>query len=172
VVPVTELAGREKLCETRFPGELERKLVKGAGVIAIAGSVRGILDLTCAWALFKSKGGSLEKLLQFVASGAHGDLAFKSGRKGAAAGLLFHFSIAFAATTVYYVSSRSLPFLVSHAFASGIFYGALIHFFMSFVVLPLSRVKRKFSASGFFAQLAVHMFVVGLSISLIVSHFS
>ncbi len=144
----------------------------GVGVIAFAGSVCGVLDLASAWALFKLKGGSLEKLLRFVASGALGDLAFKSGKKGAAAGVLFHFSIAFAATTVYCISSRSLPFLISHAFVSGILYGALIHLFMSFVVLPLSRVKRKFSASGFLAQLAVHMFVVGLSISLIVSHFS
>jgi hypothetical protein len=41
------------------------------------------------------------------------------------------------------------------------------------VVIPLSRTrKREFSASAFLSQLAVHMFIVGLSISLIVRHFS
>jgi len=72
----------------------------GVGVILLAGSVCGVLDLTSAWALFKLKGGSLEKLLQFVASGALGESAFRSGKRGAAAGVLFHFSIAFTATTV------------------------------------------------------------------------
>jgi hypothetical protein len=66
-----------------------------------------------------------------------------------------------------------MTFLVSHAFACGIVYGVLIHLFMSFIVIPLSRApKRKFSASSFLSQLAVHMFIVGLSISLIVRHFS
>jgi uncharacterized membrane protein YagU involved in acid resistance len=146
-------------------------------VIALAGSVCGVLDLTCATALFASKGGTFERLLQFIASGALGDSSFKSGRRSAALGLLFHFAIAFTAATVYYAASRALPILLTHAVVCGILYGALLHLFMTFVVVPLSRTpKRKFSASAFLSQLAVHIFVVGLSISLIISrttsHFS
>ena len=145
----------------------------GLKAVVLAGLVCGVLDLICAAALFRLVGGSFERLLQFIASGAFGESAFKSGKGSAAAGCLLHFSIAFVAAAVYYATSRSLPFLVSHAFACGILYGVIIHLFMSFVVIPLSRTpKRKFSASSFLSQLVVHMFVVGLSISLVVRHFS
>jgi uncharacterized membrane protein YagU involved in acid resistance len=146
--------------------------MKGVDVIVLAGSVCGVLDLMSAAALFKLKGGSLERMLQFIASGALGQSAFQGGKRSAALGLLFHFSIAFTAAAVYYVASRSLSFLVTQAVVCGILYGVLIHLFMSFVVIPLSRTKRKFSASAFLSQLAVHMFIVGLSISLVVRHFS
>lgn len=142
-------------------------------VIALAGSVCSVLDLASAAALFVSKGGTLERLLQFIASGALGDSSFKSGKRSAALGLLFHFAIAFTAATTYYWTGCALPILVSHAVVCGILYGTLIHLFMTFLVIPLSRApKRKFSSSAFLSQLAVHMFVVGLSISLTISHFS
>ncbi len=145
----------------------------GIGVIVLAGSVCGVLDLISASALFRLKGGTFERLLQFIASGAFGESAFKGGKRSAGVGFLFHLFIAFTAAAVYYATSRSMTFLVSHAFACGIVYGVLIHLFMSFIVIPLSRApKRKFSASSFLSQLAVHMFIVGLSISLIVRHFS
>jgi hypothetical protein len=52
-------------------------------------------------------------------------------------------------------------------------YGVAIQLFMSFAVVPFSRIpKRKFSAGAFLGQLAVHMFVVGPSISSVVRHFS
>jgi hypothetical protein len=44
---------------------------------------------------------------------------------------------------------------------------------MTFVTIPLSRApKRKFSTGFFLGQLVIHMFIVGLSISLTISHFS
>jgi hypothetical protein len=148
-------------------------LMTGVEVIGLAGSVCGVLDLISATSLFKLKGGSFERLLQFVASGALGESAFIGGKKSAVAGLLIHFSIAFMAAAVYYVTSRSLTFLPKHALIAGILYGVLIHLFMSFAVIPLSRIpKRKFSAGAFLSQLTVHMFVVGPSISVVVLHFS
>ena len=139
-------------------------------VIAVAGSVCGVLDLACASALFISRGGTFERLLQFIASGAVGEVAFKGGKRTAALGFFFHFLIAFTATIVYYAASRNFPVLVTNPIVCGILYGTLIHLFMTFVTIPLSRApKRKFSAAAFLSQLAVHMFVVGLSISLIVS---
>lgn len=142
-------------------------------VILLAGSVCGVLDLISAATLFKLKGVSFKKMLQFIASGAIGESAFRIGKKSAALGLLFHFSIAFVAAATYYAISLRLAFLVTHALVSGILYGALIHLFMTFIVIPLSRTpKRKFSASAFVHQLLVHMFVVGLSISLVIRHCS
>jgi hypothetical protein len=113
----------------------------GTDVIILAGSVCGVLDLISAAALFRSKGVSFERLLQFIASGALGESAFRNGKKSAVLGLLFHFSI-----------------------------GVIVHLFMTFAVLPLSRtLKRTFSVSAFVHQLLVHMVVVGPSISLVVA---
>jgi uncharacterized membrane protein YagU involved in acid resistance len=142
-------------------------------VIALAGSICGILDLISASLLFLSRGGTFERLLQFIASGALGESSFRGGRKTAALGLLFHFVIAFTAAAVYYAASRSLPLLIAQPVLCGILYGILIHLFMTFVTIPLSRApKRKFSAGFFLSQLAVHMFIVGLSISLTISRLS
>jgi len=143
------------------------------GVIVIAGAVCGALDLISASALFKLRGGSFVRLLQFIGSGVFGESAFKGGKRTATVGFLFRFFIAFTAAGVYYAASRSLTILVSHAFVCGILYSTLIHLSMSIIVIPLSAApKRKFSVSFFLSQLAVHMFVVGLSISLVVRHFS
>jgi uncharacterized membrane protein YagU involved in acid resistance len=147
--------------------------MSAVAVIALAGSICGVFDLACASALFISRGGTFERLLQFIASGAVGEAAFKGGKRTAAFGFAFHFLIALTAAAIYYAASRSFPALVTHAVACGILYGVLIHLFMTFVTIPLSRApKRKFAWSFFLSQLAVHMFVVGLSISLTIRHFS
>jgi uncharacterized membrane protein YagU involved in acid resistance len=138
-------------------------------VIILAGTICGVLDIISATALFLSKGGTFERLLQFIASGALGESSFRGGKKTAVLGLLFHFAIAFTAAAIYYAISRTFPLPV----LCGILYGALIHLFMTFITIPLSRApKRKFSASSFLSQLAVHMFIVGLSISLTIARFS
>jgi uncharacterized membrane protein YagU involved in acid resistance len=142
-------------------------------VIILTGSICGILDLVSASVLFLSRGGTFERLLQFIASGALGESSFRGGKKTAALGLIFHFVIAFTAAAVYYAASRSSPLLIARPILYGILYGVLIHLFMTFVTIPLSRApKRKFSAGFFISQLAIHMFIVGLSISPTISHFS
>ena len=142
-------------------------------IITLAGTICGVLDLISATALFLSRGGTFERLLQFIASGALGESSFRGGKKTAALGFLVHFVIAFTAAAIYYAASRSFPLLIAQPVLCGILYGALIHLFMTFVTIPLSRApKRKFSPSFFLSQLAVHMFIVGLSISLTVARFS
>ncbi len=139
-------------------------------IIILAGTICGVLDLISATALFLLRGGTFERLLQFIASGALGESSFRGGKRTAVLGLLFHFVIAFTAAAIYYTASRSLPFLTARPVLCGILYGALIHLFMTFITIPLSRApKRKFSSSFFLSQLAVHMFIVGLSISLTIS---
>lgn len=58
----------------------------------------------------------------------------------AALGLLFHFTIAFTAATIYYVASRKIRVLVEHAVVCGLLYGEGVFLFMYFAVLPLSAV--------------------------------
>jgi uncharacterized membrane protein YagU involved in acid resistance len=142
-------------------------------IIILAGTICGVLDIISATVLFLSKGGTFGRLLQFIASGALGESSFRGGKRTAALGLLFHFVIALTAAAIYYAASRSFPLLIAQPILCGILYGALIHLFMTFITIPLSRVpKRKFSTGSFLSQLAVHMFIVGLSISLTIARFS
>jgi hypothetical protein len=142
-------------------------------IIALAGLVCGVLDLSVTSTLFKLRGGAYEKLFQFIASGALGPAAFTGGKKTAAAGIVFHFFIAFSVAAIYYAASRWLGFLLVHPFISGILYGAAVHFVMSLIVVPLSAApKRDFSVTAFVMQLFVHMFFVGLPIAYLVLHFS
>jgi tetrahydromethanopterin S-methyltransferase subunit G len=142
-------------------------------VVILAGTICGVLDIISATVLFLSRGGTFERLLQFIASGALGESSFRGGKKTAALGLLFHFVIAFSAAAIYYATSRSFSPLIAQPVLCGILYGTLIHLFMTFITIPLSRApKRKFSASFFFSQLAVHMFIVGLSISTAIARLS
>jgi hypothetical protein len=143
------------------------------GVVASAGLLSGALDISATSLLVRTQGVPLKRLLQGIASGALGASAFKGGKKTAAAGLLFHFVIAFAAATAFYAFSRKLPILLDRPFFSGVFYGIAVHLFMSRIVVPLSTApKREFSAKAFLIQLVIHIFCVGLPISFTVSHFS
>jgi len=111
--------------------------------------------------------------MQGIASGALGPSAFAGGKRNAGIGVLFHFCIAFSAAVAYYAASRNAAFLLSHAVLSGLLYGIAIHLFMTFLVLPQTRLpKRNFSSSGFLIQLLIHMFCVGLPISLVISRCS
>lgn len=145
----------------------------GPETIALAGLVAGTLDITATSTLFALQGLSLERLWQGIASGAVGSAAFSGGRKTAAAGLLFHFAIAFVVASVYYALSRIWPPLAQTPFVWGAVYGAAVHVVMSRIVLPLSAApKRAFSAKAFLIQLAIHICFVGLPIALVISRSS
>jgi hypothetical protein len=73
---------------------------------------------------------------------------------------------------VYFFASRKLNVLIEHAVLCGLLYGVAVHLFMSFIVLPLSSIKRPFSIKFFAIQLGIHMFLVGLPIALVVRHFA
>src|ERR1700721_702742 len=118
-------------------------------IITLAGTICGVLDIISATALFLSKGGTLERLLQFIASGALGESSFRGGKKTAALGLLVHFAIAFTAAAIYYAASRSFPLLITQPVLCGILYGALIHLFMTFVTIPQSPPQNSKSSPSF-----------------------
>jgi uncharacterized membrane protein YagU involved in acid resistance len=76
------------------------------------------------------------------------------------------------AAAAYYIASRKLGVLIEYAVLCGLLYGIAVHLFMSFIVLPLSSLRRPFSGKFFATQLVIHMFFVGLPISLVVRHFA
>jgi hypothetical protein len=146
---------------------------RAAKAILLAGLVCGVLDGLSAIALTKALGGSAVRMFQGIARGVQGAAAFQQGANSALLGVALHFAIAFGAAAVYYLSSRFLPVLVRRALLCGVLYGVAVHLFMTFVVIPLSAIgPRPFVPRVFCYLLAIHMVVVGPSISLMVRRYS
>lgn len=143
----------------------------GLSIIGLAGLFCAVLDLCCAMALNWVRGFNPKRTLQAIASGLLGPTAFGVGIGSAALGLGLHFFIALFAAGAYFFLSGEVTFMLWHPVAAGILYGAGVHLFMSFVVLPLSRLRRPFSTVFFISQLIIHMTVVGPSIALTFHHF-
>jgi hypothetical protein len=149
------------------------KKVSAAQTIVIAGLLCGVLDITAAFITWGIKGVKPYRILQAVASSWLGARSFNGGMATAALGLGFHFLIALSAATVFYATSRKLPFMISHPVVSGTLYGVAVYVFMYWVVMPLSNVRRgPFSLSGTIIAVVTHIVCVGLPISLVVHHYS
>jgi len=141
--------------------------------VVCAGFLSGVLDITAALVVYGFFGAKPVPLLQGIASGLLGAKAFQGGLATAMLGLLCHFVIAFGAATVYFAASRAVPALLQEALASGALYGVAVYFFMSRVVLPLSAATRRpFSMKMMIIGVVIHIFCVGLPISLSVRRFS
>jgi len=139
------------------------------------GAIAGALDITFACTYYGwMRGRSAVAVLHSVASGLLGEKASEGGAATALLGLFLHFVIAFGAATVFYLASRKLTFLLRHPVVSGLIFGVGVYFFMNLVVLPLSAYPRTvtFPLRGLITGLLVHMFLIGLPISLSVRRFS
>jgi uncharacterized membrane protein YagU involved in acid resistance len=146
---------------------------KALHALLSAGFACGVLDITAALVVYDFFGLKPVRLLQGIASGLLGPNAFNGGVATALLGLLCHFVIAFAAAAVYVFASRAILFLTQHAFVSGVLYGVAVYFFMNRMVLPLSAAAhRPFSFQLMIVGVVIHIFCVGLPISLIVRRFS
>lgn len=138
-----------------------------------AGFACGVLDITAALVVYGFFGAKPMRLLQGIASGLLGPRAFDGGVATALLGLVCHFVIAFGAATVFFFASRSVGFLIEHAAVSGVLYGVAVYFFMNLIVVPLSAAaKRPFSLRMMIIGVIIHIFCVGLPISLTVLRFS
>jgi uncharacterized membrane protein YagU involved in acid resistance len=101
-----------------------------------------------------------------------GEKSFRQGGKSVALGLLLHFTVAFSAATVFCLAARQLPLLIALPFVYGVLYGIAVFLVMNLIVVPLSaRPKRPVNTAGVVAQILIHIFFVGLPISLSASHF-
>src|SRR5258707_5236413 len=138
-----------------------------------AGFACGLLDITAALVVYGYFGLKPMRLLQGIASGLLGPKSFQGGVAMALLGLLCRFVIAFGAATVYFVASWSIRVLVDQAVIFGALYGVAVYFFMNRIVVPLSAAaKRPFSLKLMIIGVVIHIFCVGLPISLSVRRFS
>jgi len=141
--------------------------------IAAAGLLCGILDGLSAIVLFGSMGATPAGVFRGIARGAMGSAATKGGSGAVAVGVAAHFAVAFGAAAAYYALTRARPALKVHPILAGILFGAAVHLFMSFVVIPLSAIGwRPIVWPTFLEVLAIHMIVVCPSISVTVGRLS
>ena len=140
--------------------------------ILITGLIVGAMDITSAIVITLLHGGTITRLMQFIASGLLGKSAFQGGLATAALGLALHFVIAFGLVTVFYFASCKLAFLRQRPVLSGIAYGLIVFAIMNLIVLPLSAATPRHSLSGDLIQIAIHMFIIGLPTSLLLHRLS
>jgi hypothetical protein len=130
------------------------------------------MDITSAIIITLLRGGTIIRLMQFIASGLLGPQAFEGGMPVAFLGLALHFVIAFGLVTVFYFARGKISFLRNQPVPSGIIYGLMVFAVMNLIVLPLSAATPRHSLSGDLIQVAIHMFVIGLPTSLLLRRFS
>ena len=139
--------------------------------IVIGGLIAGAWDMSYALLWFSGvKGVPWMKIPQSVAAGLIGKGSFDGGAGTVVLGLCLHWLVALIWATVFvFVGRRFLPVLLHKPIPSGLAYGAWIYFFMNWVVLPLDAMHTKphfAPLSTWWTGLAVHMFGIGLAISL------
>jgi uncharacterized membrane protein YagU involved in acid resistance len=140
---------------------------KAFPVIVWGGLVAGALDATDGVVAYGTiLGLNPIQVLQFIASGALGAASFQGGLLTAGAGVLFHFFIAFAVATAFYLAARFVPLLAKQYIPSGLIYGVGVFLFMNYVVLPFTHVAPSpFSWPLFLNGIIGHAVFVGLPIA-------
>ncbi len=142
-----------------------------ARAIVVTSLIVGTLDILSAFIIALSRGSTVTRLLQFIASGLLGPQAFQGGAATAILGLALHFFIAFTLVAVFYAARRRFGFGRDHAISAGIIYGLIAFAVMNLIVLPLSAAKPRHSVSGDLIQIGIHMFVIGLPTSVLLRRF-
>jgi hypothetical protein len=106
------------------------------------------------------------RIFEFIASGVFGTNAFSGGPVMAVIGLLFHYFIATAWTSLFFTVYPRIPWLAKNKVTGGLVYGVLIWLMMNLVILPLSNVPHfpvRMTNAGI--GMLILMFAVGLPVS-------
>ena len=144
-----------------------------AKAISIAGLTCGAMDISAALVVYGLMGSKPLRLLQGIAGGILGPRTYSGGTSTALLGLALHFVIAFGAATVFFLASRVVPLLLNHAVVSGVLYGIAVYFFMNRVVVQLSAAtKFPFSIKMMLIGVIIHIFCVGIPISLSIRRYA
>lgn len=146
---------------------LPKRNLTVAQAILWGGLVAGILDAVDGVIAYGTQGLNPIQVLQYIASGALGQSAFKGGLATAALGAVFHFIIAWVAAAVFVLASRRIQVLRTQAVLFGLLYGSAVYFFMNYLVLPLSAVAPSPFHFGLFLNGVIgHALFVGLPMAL------
>jgi hypothetical protein len=148
----------------------ERKSLLKA--IILAGLTIGLLDGIAAMvSAYIPREITPDKVFRYVASGVFGKDAFAGGTPMALFGLLCHFTVAMGWTALFFLLYPRLKVLSWNKYVIGILYGVFVLFSMNLVVVPISNVPNPNTGSVHLPQLFIHMFLVGLPISLMANRY-
>ena len=104
----------------------------------------GTLDLCDALVFSYARSHTApERLLQSIAYGLEGRIAYSQGWAGALLGLAMHYAISFCWVALFVLLVRAVPALMREALAFGIVYGLVMFAVMNFLVLPGTHIGRR-----------------------------
>jgi len=134
------------------------------------GGVVAVLDILAAFShAYIVRGTSPVIVLQYIASGALGGIAFDGGLPTAFCGLLFHFLFATFWTAIYFSAYPHFSLLRGSRLRSGFGYGVFAWLMMNLIVVPMSRIpSRPFVLQNVVIGLLILIAMVGLPIAFIV----
>jgi hypothetical protein len=133
----------------------------------------GTLDLAAAMIQTVLANVNIQRLFQFIASGAFGKEAFDGGWTYAIYGILFHYIIAFTWTILFFVIYSALDLSRFNKILVGICYGIVIWFVMNRIVLPFSQITpRPFDVTKSLIAASILIVAIGLPLSFIASRTS
>ncbi len=136
--------------------------------ILIGGFIVGAVDaIAASVAAYIPKGIMPDAVFRYVASGVLGKEAFAGGSGTAWLGLFFHFTIAYGWTVLFFVAYPRIKFFTRDKTLVGMVYGVFVLLMMNLVVVPLSNVPNASPGTVAVNQLLIHMFLIGLPISLL-----
>lgn len=151
---------------------------KALMTILVAGLVAGTFDITYACIFsYVRRGVTPGAVFRSVASGALGPSARDGGVKIAVLGLCFHFLIALIWAGIYFLVSRVVPFMITHAIISGLLYGLCVYLVMYGIVLRVSAIHAtaypwSYQWPVLIGNVLIHTLGIGLTIALVTRKFS
>lgn len=146
---------------------------RGLGYILLTGLLAGTLDILSAMLHYYVK---TEKdpvaVLNFIASGIFGKVAFNGSTNMVIWGLGLHFMIALIWTVIFFVLYPKIPLLSKGKILSGVLYGLLIWIIMTQLVVPLSNTPSiPFSIEQAIIGIGILILAVGLPVSIMISKY-
>lgn len=138
--------------------------------VLAGGLLAGLIDIGAASFIYSV---SPLIVLQSIASGILGRAAFAGGWGSATLGAACHFFIALCAAATYVATSNFILVLRQQAVIGGLVFGALMFFFMHYIVVPLSNaVSSPMTPLLYAINLADHMLLFGVPIALCCKYFT
>ncbi|HEX5172106.1 MAG TPA: hypothetical protein VFW11_23170 [Cyclobacteriaceae bacterium] len=129
----------------------------------------GTTDLIAAYVDQYIKTGKFaDRMLYYIAGGALGlERSMQGGFWIGLLGLAFHYFIAFSFTLLFFLAFPRLKFLFLNKYLVGLLYGLFVGAFMSFIVLPLTRLPpMSFSLQKALVGWAILGVVLGIPIAM------